>query len=213
MFQQVNQSLYDCRKSRSAVNLILNIILALVALLLVFQISFGVFYQGFYIVHSSMSPTLTGATDIRSAGGDYIYVNRYAKPGYGDIVVVYDGKQSIVKRVIAFGGDAVKIERGVVSVRYAGDDSFTVLSESYVAENNNTPSAPANNFPEHVVEEDCYFLLGDNRDVSLDSRQNGDYAASGLIGVMPAWAMRYKSCTTALHNFFQFTLPQAFGGK
>lgn len=213
MLQQVNQSLYGGKNGRSAVNFILNLVLALIGFLLVFQIAFGVFYQGFYIVHSSMSPTLTGASDLQSAGGDYIYVNRYAKPGYGDIVVVFDGDQSIVKRLIAFGGDTVKIERGVVYVRYAGEEEYTELSESYVAAENNTPSKPVNNFAEHTVAEGCYFLLGDNRDVSSDSRQNGDYSAKGLIGVMPAWAMSLKPCTTALHNFFQFTLPRAFGMK
>lgn len=211
MLTTINESLYSGRKRGSAANIILNIVLALVCLLLVAEIFFGMRYCGIYVVQHSMEYTLSGAEDLNKAGGDYIYIDTKASPDYGDIVVVYNGSQNIIKRVIAFGGDTVKIERGVVYLMKSGEEDFSPLDEPYVSADNNLPLQ--NNFDAHVVAEGCMFLLGDNRNVSSDSRQNGDYPLENLVGVMPSWSMSLKSFTTAVHTFFHFTLPQTFGAK
>lgn len=214
MLKKVNDSLYGRVKGsvyNSVYNIVLNVLFVLAALSLVFEIYFSVVYCGIYVVHSSMSPTLNGAVDYYSAGGDYIYINRRASAGYGDIVVVRSGGQNIIKRAVAFGGDTVKIEGGQLYIMYGGDSDYTLIDEWYVSPSNNTPTMEINNYTAHTVAENCFFLLGDNRNVSSDSRQNGDYPVSDLVGVLPAWSYNVKSFTTALHTFFHFTLPEAFG--
>ena len=102
--------------------------------------------------------------------GDYLLLLGnvfYQEPEYGDIIVIskesYDHGTPIVKRVIATEGQTVDIdfEDGVVYV----DD--VALDEPYI--NNLTTMNEGNYFP-LTVEDDCVFVLGDNRGVSRDSR-------------------------------------------
>ena len=95
----------------------------------------------------------------------------YSEPQYGDIIVVNrdtsDEGKSIIKRVIATEGQVVNIDGGIVYV------DNVALEENYVT----TPTYPREiSFP-LTVEEGCIFVLGDNREISLDSRS----AEVGLI--------------------------------
>lgn len=160
-----------------------------------------------------MAPTLTGAPsgDGVLEGGDYVFVNKRANPDYFDIVVVKtldeQGEQyDIIKRVVAFGGDAVKIDRGQLWIKYKGNTEYSKISEPYVTDEFNHPLFAINNLSEHVVEDGCMFLLGDNRDNSRDSRERGDYPMSSLVGVVSEWSLKHKSQITAFYTFFEFKL-------
>lgn len=221
MFSKVNESLYN-RSDKSKLNIFLNVLIGLILVLLVFEIAFGATYSGIYVVKSSMRPTLIGAEEEYLSGGDYVYVNRHAEPTYGDIVVVYNGRNStIIKRAIAFGGDYVKLDRGKLFIKYKGTNVFVEVEESYVAAENNVPTEK-NSFPlvngaldedGYRVAEGCFFLLGDNRNVSVDSRNSGAYALSDLFGVVTEWSLKHKSFFTALHQYFTFDLPESLGIK
>lgn len=102
--------------------------------------------------------------------GDYLLLLSnvfYHDPQPGDIVVVskqsFDNGAPIVKRVIATQGQKVDIDfdQGIVYV----DD--VPLEEPYI--NNLTTNQEGVSFP-LVVEENCIFAMGDNRQVSKDSR-------------------------------------------
>ena len=222
MISEVNASLYN-RSDKSKLNIILNVMIAVILIVIVFEIAFGMTYSGIYVVQSSMRPTLIGAEEENLPGGDYVYVNKNAKPTYGDIVVVFkDSRTTIIKRVIALGGDRVKIIDGVLYIKYAGEDEFKLIEEDYVSPSNNTgkPGSQPTNFPkiEGTVSEDGYyvkngyvFLLGDNRDVSNDSRAEGSYPLTDLFGVVTDWSLKNKNFFTALHKYFSFDLPKCFG--
>lgn len=102
--------------------------------------------------------------------GDYLLLVSnllYQEPQQGDIVVIskesYDNGKPIVKRVIATEGQTVDIDftEGIVYV------DGVALEEDYT----NMPTTTCGSvvFP-IVVEENCIFVLGDNRGVSMDSR-------------------------------------------
>ncbi len=200
----VRDSLYK-RDRRSPLNILLNVVIVFFCAVLILELSFNLLFTGIYVIDKSMTPTLIGAPSANKAGGEFIYVDKYAKPDYGDIVVVYretpDGvKGNIIKRVVAFAGDTVEIVKGVLFVN--GEEKEEAYLDGYY----NSPENDCNTFAEHVVEEGCMFLIGDNRNVSSDSRQNGDYPIENLVGVVPAWSMTLKGFTTGFYTFFNFTL-------
>ncbi|MDE7306375.1 MAG: signal peptidase I [Clostridia bacterium] len=216
MFAEVRKSLYNAQ-SKSKINIVLNVLIVIMVIALIIEISFGINYAGYYVVHSSMSPTLTGAVDYNVDGGDYVYVNKNAQPTYGDIVVVSKDKDTtIIKRVIALGGDYVKLVNGELQIKYKGSENFVTVNEPYVAAENNTSNTkntyPKNNLDEgYFVEEGRMFLLGDNRDVSVDSRDSGSFPLTSLYGVVTNWSLKNKKFLTSLHNYFKFQLPRYFG--
>lgn len=102
--------------------------------------------------------------------GDYLLVLSnvfYQEPKAGDIVVIskesFDNGDPIVKRVIATEGQWVDIDFDLGIVYVDG----VALDEPYTNTATNTQEGMT--FPLYV-EENCIFVLGDNRNVSRDSR-------------------------------------------
>ena len=88
-------------------------------------------------------------------------------PEYGDIIVAskdsFNDGEPIIKRVIATEGQTVDIDFETGTVRVDG----VVLQEDYIY--SPTTDDEGMEFP-LVVEENCVFVMGDNRGVSNDSR-------------------------------------------
>ena len=202
----VGKTLYGADKIKKKSLFIRTLIIGICVIIVLFsEALFVTFYTGIYIIDGSMSPTLTGAESPYKKGGDYIYINTRVKPDYGDIVVVYSPNtvnsytDKLIKRVVAFGGDTVKIEAGVLFVN--GKE----ITERYISSDYNSEEI---NFSEHTVTDGCMFLLGDNRIGSQDSRSSkyGDIPLKNLVGVVPKWSLRTKNASTAFYTFFHFTL-------
>ena len=204
----VGEKLYGLGSNRNKAIFIRNLIIGLcVILVMLAEALFVTFFTGIYIVDGSMTPTLTGASSPNVSGGNYIYINTRAKPDYGDIVVVYSPNvtgytDKLIKRVVAFGGDTVELKEGVLIV------NGEVVDEDYIVAEKNLPTEPNNTFEEHTVAEGCMFLLGDNRNDSVDSRSKryGDIPLKNLVGVVPKWSLRTKDSSTAFYTFFHFTI-------
>ena len=217
MLIKVRESLYG-NNGKNKLNILVNAVIAFVILILAIEICFSINYSGVYIVESSMRPTLTGASSKDVIGGDYVYVNKHATPDYGDIVVVYHGQEGfIIKRAVAFGGDRVMLIEGTLYIKYKGKTEFVPVEEEYVFPEYNDPTLAKNNkFSNdggYLVPDGHFFLLGDNRNISLDSRDLGSFPLSSLDGVVTEWSLAHKSFCTALYNYFRFKLPSYFGLK
>ena len=84
-------------------------------------------------------------------------------PKRGDIIIFKypdDESQLFIKRIIGLPGDKVEIKDGKVYI----NDSETPLDDSFVSE------TPLGSFGPYEVPENCYFMMGDNRNNSKDSR-------------------------------------------
>lgn len=81
---------------------------------------------------------------------------------YDIIIFKYpdDESQLFIKRLIGLPGETVEIRDGKVYI----DGSSEPLDDSFV------PETPTGNYGPYTVPEDCYFMLGDNRENSRDSR-------------------------------------------
>ena len=92
-------------------------------------------------------------------------LNAYRKrpPARGDVIVFEHGEYFLVKRLIGLEGDRIEGRNGVVSV------NGKVLDEPY-AEHTGSSIDALDSFGPVVVAPGTVFLLGDNRDHSLDSR-------------------------------------------
>ena len=216
MLKEVRASLYQ--ENDRKLNILLNALIVIVILVLAVEICFTVNYSGVYVVHDSMRPTLIGADSDSVIGGDYIYINKHAKPDYGDIVVVNHSREGcLIKRAVAFSGDRIKIISGKLYIKYSGTAEFKLVEENYIFPDNNDSELPKNTFPHddegYLVQEGHFFLLGDNRNISKDSRDLGSFPLSSLDGVVTKWSLEHKSFCTAFHNYFKFKLPSYFGLK
>lgn len=127
----------------------------------------------FRIEGQSMLPTLHE--------GEYVLINKLAyyfdEPQRGDIIVLHyprDRSRDFIKRVIGLPGDTVEIGDEEVAV------NGVVLNEPYI-------SAPASTSGTWVVPDDSFFVMGDNRNNSSDSRNWSFLPRSDIIG--KAWVI------------------------
>jgi len=125
--------------------------------------------QAFWIPSGSMIPTLIP--------GDRVLVSKFwyhfQPPKRGQIVVFkypLDPKRDFIKRVIGLPGEMVSMEEGVVYI------DGEPLAEPYVKNHDSFNMEPVK------VPENAYFVMGDNRPNSQDSRFWGFVPKENLVG-------------------------------
>lgn len=123
------------------------------------------------VISGSMEPTL--------AVGDTVIYNRLAykahDPQRGDIVAFYsrEGNSLYAKRIIGVPGDEISFS-----------DGYVVINGQYCEESYIDSEIETNSVKTFVVPDGCYFMLGDNREQSNDSRywDNPYIAKEDIIG-------------------------------
>ena len=149
----------------------------------VFALAFVLFAMAFFFRHSIVDG---GSMDNTLHDKEHLIISDvFYTPKQGDIVVVQDTSKAgihntlskpIVKRVIATEGQTVRI-RSTGEVYVDG----VLLDEEYVCISD--PDYRYDELPLMTVPEGCVFLMGDHRDVSLDSRSAaGAFREDAILG-------------------------------
>jgi signal peptidase I len=134
--------------------------------------------QPFYVKGASMEPNFYDH--------EYLIIDeityRFEEPKRGDIIVFRypkDPQEYFIKRLIGLPGEEVQIADGNVVIYNAENPGGFILEEPYLAEGTKTY-----NFSEEKVtlSDNEYFVLGDNRNSSKDSRSFGPVNQSFISG-------------------------------
>lgn len=133
--------------------------------------------QPFLVSGASMEPSFSH--------GDYLLVDEltyyFRKPERGEVVVFkYPGDESVyyIKRIIGLPGEEVRVREGVVTVVSREHPEGLKLAESYLPQDLKTPRNA-----DVTLNESQYFVMGDNRLQSFDSRDWGPVTQEEVIGI------------------------------
>ncbi len=131
--------------------------------------------QPFIVSGTSMVPTFENS--------NYLIVDelsyRFTSPHRGDVIIFHppiDMKTYYIKRIIGLPGDTVRVRDGVISITNKEHPEGFILNEPYVNKDMLTENMSME------VTAGNYFVMGDNRSVSYDSRRWGLLPEKNITG-------------------------------
>lgn len=147
----------------------------IIAAVIVLPIRYFLF-QPFIVKGDSMVPNFHS--------GDYLIVDeisyRLHAPSRGDVVVLkypLDTTQRFIKRIVGLPGETVDVKNGIVTVTEKDGSAMVLNEKSYI------PGSFVTDGNIHTaLTDDQYFVMGDNRPFSYDSRRWGVLPKEDIIG-------------------------------
>ncbi len=177
----------------------------IIALVIIVPIRYFVF-QPFIVSGSSMEPNFYN--------GEYLVIDEISyhikDPKRGDVVVLRypkDPDQFFIKRVVGLPGEKIEIENGKVTIINDSHPNGFTLTEEYLPNQALTyPHDPKIVGGKKVLtlKDTEYFMLGDNRLASSDSRDWGVLSRDGMVGKVFLRAL-------PLTDFKLYTKSPAYG--
>jgi len=160
--------------------------IAVIAAVIVIPIRYYLF-QPFFVRGESMDPNFEN--------GDYLIIDeisyRFSEPTRGEVVVFrypLDESQRFIKRIIGLPGETVEIKNGQVII--SNNQSSQNLNETgYLGE------LVTGGDIKLTLGTGEYFVMGDNRDYSFDSRRFGPVPRKNIIGKVVFRAWPFNSLT------------------
>lgn len=166
-----NQQENESRKKGSGVMEIIKFALIVLAIVVPFRLFIA---QPYIVEGSSMVPTFEN--------GDYLIVDQVSlhleKPKRGEVIIMRypnNPKKFFIKRIIGLPGETIAIEGGKVSIKSSGAGTPEELVENYIV------YKKVENFST-ALKDDEYFVMGDNRAGSSDSRSWGPLPSKNIVG-------------------------------
>lgn len=161
------------------------IVMELLDLLKIFVVCFVVVYllthfiaKPIRVEGSSMYPTLKDG----EIGITNVFAVKFGEVSRFNVVIIYNEERGEhwVKRVIGLPGDRVESKDDVLYINGEVVDQF-FLDQSYIAEFQKD-GLFTSDFGPVTLKENEYWLMGDNRPFSDDSRNNGPFTREELVG-------------------------------
>ena len=161
---------------KKAGSFILDLVETVVIALAIFVLIYLFLFQPHQVSGSSMYPNFED--------GEYLLTDkisyRLREPKRGDVVIFtapQDTEHDYIKRIIGMPNESVKVESGKIFINGA------ILNETYLPSHFSTfPGAFTAQGQTIFVPADQYFVLGDNRNNSSDSRAWGFVPKKNLVG-------------------------------
>lgn len=130
--------------------------------------------QPFMVSGPSMEPTFNDK--------DYLIVDeisyRFEKPKRGEVIIFKrpgDNKY-LIKRIVGLPGETVELNNETITIKNADKPEGFLFDQSFVVNKKSEPTKTV------ILDSNEYFVLGDNRTVSYDSRSWGSLPASSITG-------------------------------
>lgn len=178
---EINKPKQKGNSSRISLKLIIvfiwdlvKILVVALALIIPFRILIA---EPFVVSGSSMFPNFHNK--------DYLIIDRISyrihPPERGDVVVLKfpkDPSQYYIKRIVGLPSDHISCQKGKVVISKEEGQQPIVLKESYLPSNTQTLNCK----PLTILGSDEYFVLGDNRTASSDSRVWGVLPKDDIVG-------------------------------
>lgn len=130
--------------------------------------------QPFIVNGTSMSPTFET--------GQYLIVDeisyRFEEPQRGDVIIFkkpHESGEFLIKRLIGLPGETVEIRGKDITIKNTSNPNGFKLNEPYIKFNRDEV------FTRKLLDDE-YFVMGDNRPVSLDSRIIGPIKSENIVG-------------------------------
>lgn len=149
--------------------------IVILALVIVVPIRYFLF-QPFFVKGESMAPNFEN--------GDYLIIDelsyRLREPERGEIIVFkypHDLTQRYIKRIIGLPGETVEIEGGEVIIKKENSSPISLNESGYLDSSVQTLGSI-----KIILGQGEYFVLGDNRPVSSDSRRWGIVPRADIVG-------------------------------
>ncbi len=177
----------------------------LITIVIALAIFFGLqtTIQNYVVDGPSMSPNFIN--------GERILVNKlvykhFEQPRRGDVIIFHAPNQPptaipLIKRIIGLPGESVEISNGKVYI-HKKDGTVSPLNEPYITDPARYP------FVGDKIPVNQYFVLGDNRNNSGDSREGWTVPYSNIIG--KAWISTWPPSIWGLAKNYSFAKE---GGK
>ena len=176
-------------------------VLFVVFIFMVFTTTF--WFSTVKIQQTSMFPTLQS--------NDVVLLDKLSSYSRGDVIVfTHNENEDFIKRVIAVEGDTIYSIDGEVYVEYySGQELVTLkVNEYYLNEQKSTYleynfGVGIIDIPRTTISSGCVYVLGDNRIVSVDSRDIGEISKDKVKGVVHEFWIKNKGVTTSIFSFFE----------
>lgn len=173
---------------------------ALVVLVIALAVRFYI-AQPFVVSGSSMVPTFQDK--------NYLIIDeityRFTTPKRGDVVVFHPPGQPrgiyYIKRVIGLPGETITVRNGTVTITSEQYPTGWTLSEPYL-------SSPATNNITTTIDSGEYFVMGDNRPFSSDSRVWGALPQENIVGRALVRLFPLKTIKLLPGEYHEYQAPQ-----